>query len=322
DGDGDVVVGELSVRAARSDRAALDEVLTAAAEVVPPSVEIIRLDPKETLEISLRVPVGGLTPGEGPRALAASIARALENLGHRPWALELGGDGDGSPLPAGEGRLLLRAEVGATAEVLAALRVIPGVNPRRPPADGALQTAALVVRGDDLESLREVSDSLAVALRAIPGIADVDVLDDVARPELAVRVDAARAAAVGVDSTEVSRAVTAVLSGIEIAAGQPGARPRVLLRVQAADSDDRVARLAGIVLPRSDGGVVRIADVADIEMVASPAAIRRSDGRRAMTIEMTLAGGAGAVEGAIKEAIAEHELPLGVTVELPSSRSR
>jgi multidrug efflux pump subunit AcrB len=95
----------------------------------------------------------------------------------------------------------------------------------------------------------------------------------------------------------------------------------VLLRVEAGDADDRVARIADAVIPRAEGGVVRVAAVADIVMEASPGAIRRSDGRRSVTIELTLEGSGAetrAVEAAIKEVIALHALPVGVTVELPA----
>ncbi|MEZ4384415.1 MAG: efflux RND transporter permease subunit [Nannocystaceae bacterium] len=317
---GGALVGEVRVQGPLSASAsAIDAVFDAASAAAPPSVTIVRMRPSDTLEFPLRVPVGGEDGAEdrSAEALATAVARAMADLRREPWALELGRG-------SGEGRLLVRGDAAAKDGILAALRTIPGVDARPPVGEGG-GPVTVTVRGEDLEAMRGVSLALVDALRRTPGVAEAILVDDAARPELAVRVDAAQAAALGVRAEDVSRVVTAALSGIDLGAGPglgAGSGPRRILRVRAANgdaADDRLARLQDAVVALPSGGVAPLTAVATVAMARSSGPIRRSDGRRSQTLELTLeeGGDARAVGAAIKATIAEQELPPGVSVELP-----
>src|SRR5262249_4113055 len=66
---------------------------------------------------------------------------------------------------------------------------------------------SLEIRGDSLDDARKIAQATKDLLDTVPGVADSRLGRDEGRPELAVRVDRAKAALLGVSATTVANTI-------------------------------------------------------------------------------------------------------------------
>ncbi|HWR58662.1 MAG TPA: efflux RND transporter permease subunit, partial [Thermodesulfovibrionales bacterium] len=182
-----------------------------------------------------------------------------------------------------------------------------------------------VLRGPDLvtlssaaESLRERADSL--------GIMDADTTLKLDKPELRVRLDRARADDLGVDPRLIGSAI-----GILVGGAQEVSRFRdtvvnedydVQLRLREEDRSDP-ATIGRLFVPRNDGTLVRLDNIAQIERVKTASRIDRLDRQREVRLRASVAPGYGLADrlAALRAAVAGMNLPPSYTTAL-SGRGR
>jgi multidrug efflux pump subunit AcrB len=151
---------------------------------------------------------------------------------------------------------------------------------------GASEAGTAVFRliGPDSEALRRAADVVMAELRAEPGMQEV--IDDAEQAvfEIAVDVDAARAAASGTSSAAVAETLEATLVGSTISVYRDGdsALPIVLRAPLSVRRD--AERLAGLRIPTADGGSVPLGQVADVSLRSQPSVIQRRNQQRMITI--------------------------------------
>lgn len=151
---------------------------------------------------------------------------------------------------------------------------------------GASEAGTAVFRliGPDRTELRRAADLLMEALRAHPGMEDV--IDDAEQSvfEVAVDVDATRAAAAGTSSTQVAETLQATLVGSTVSAYRDGESVLpIVLRAPLALRRD-AERLAGLRIPTAGGGSVPLGQIADISLRAQPSVIQRRNQQRMITV--------------------------------------
>ena len=174
------------------------------------------------------------------------------------------------------------------------------------------------LRGNtSLAELDALSDQLMRRLASGGGFVDMDKSLKLGLPELRVRPDRQKAAALGVDSTSVAQTVRAMIGGMDVAVFKDEGRRydiRVRLEEDARSDPGAIERL----YVRARGGdVVELRNLVDVEMAAGPSEITRSDRQRSVRIDANLEGDLAlgeAIERA-REAAAEI-LPEGVHLEL------
>lgn len=142
----------------------------------------------------------------------------------------------------------------------------------------------LKIRGDYLEGVAEVVETLKREMASIPGITDIrdDFLDGT--PELRVRVDEERAAMLGLDVAQVAGTVQAAFGGVVATEFLDGDDDiDVLVRL---NEDSRRARadLENLRVVTTDGRRLVLKDVARVEETGGYSAIRHDDTRRAITV--------------------------------------
>jgi len=171
------------------------------------------------------------------------------------------------------------------------------------------------VLGEELGGLQAVADKIAVALRAIPGAADVFADQAVAQPYLEVRLDRARAARAGVDPGQVEETIETALGGKLVGTVLDGRR-RIPLRVRyAPDFRADLARIGSVRV--GDKIAVPLSQVADLRIVEGPSMIRGENGLLAAYVQLNVRGRdlGGFVEEAQRVVASQVVVPSGVTVE-------
>ncbi|KQP03174.1 efflux RND transporter permease subunit [Pseudorhodoferax sp. Leaf265] len=200
------------------------------------------------------------------------------------------------------------------AAMRAQLRAIPGV---RVTVSGSStgSTLEITLAGDDADLLNQAAQQAEQQLRSLQGIGNVTSSAALQRPEVQVRPDHARAAALGVTAEALADAVRLATYG-DYATALPKLNlpeRQIAIRVRMDDAVradmDAVARL------RVQGaqGTVSLGAVADVAMGSGPAQIDRLDRSRNVTLSVELNGRAlGEVQREAMALPAFTALPAGV----------
>jgi HAE1 family hydrophobic/amphiphilic exporter-1 len=193
-------------------------------------------------------------------------------------------------------------------EVGAVLRTIPGARVRFGADGSSGSKLGVTLVGDDPVALTAASQQLEREMRGMPGLSNVASTANLARPEILIRPNPEKAAALGVSAQAISQAARiATIGDVDQALPKFNLPDRQIpIRVSLIESGrndpDMLTRLR---VPTSDGGSVPLSAVADISFGAGPSQIDRLDRRRSATVEAELAG---APLGEANEAV--HQLPI------------
>ncbi len=168
------------------------------------------------------------------------------------------------------------------------------------------------IRGYNLKLLDRLASDLVARMRNIPGLADVKSSTEGGYPELQVRFDRQKLASLGLTLSEVAGVVRSKVLGTVATDIQRQDRTiDIRLRVQEQYRDSAAA-LRNLTVVQRDKTAIPLSAVAEVEEVAGPAEIRRSEGDRVALITANLAGGdLGSVSSAIETELESMNLPLG-----------
>ncbi|MGQ5523115.1 efflux RND transporter permease subunit [Chitinimonas sp. PSY-7] len=176
-------------------------------------------------------------------------------------------------------------EIRAALKPLAGARVSVGTND----SSEKLQIALV---GDDATALETASKAVERELRGLKGIGAVTSGASLQRPELQIKPDYARAADLGVTSTQLADAVRMATYGDFSASLSKLNLPQrqVNLRVRLADSAKQDLDAIGQLRVAGAKGEVTLSSVADIKLGSGPSQINRQDRLRQITINVELNG--------------------------------
>jgi HAE1 family hydrophobic/amphiphilic exporter-1 len=156
---------------------------------------------------------------------------------------------------------------------------------------GSGQSAApvqYVLRGPDIKKLEEYGNKLLVEARKIPGVADADLSLVTGSPAYEVHIDRSRSADLGVSVADISAALRLLIGGVDVTSfNENGERYDVRMRAPLDARSDPGA-VAQVTVPTSNGGSVRLSDVATIERATGPASIQHIARQRQVTVYINL----------------------------------
>jgi hydrophobic/amphiphilic exporter-1 (mainly G- bacteria), HAE1 family len=173
---------------------------------------------------------------------------------------------------------------------------------------------AAVIRGPELSQLAEISKSIADRMRVYPDLVDVNPSLNLNTPELQVKLDRQRAADIGVRMTDVSDAVRLFYSGEdEITRFKEGSEQYPVVMQLLQQQRDNPEILAGMMVPSSKLGQVRLENVASIVRGAGPATVWRYNREFQVSVFANVASGYALDVGAAHtvHSIKEIGLPPG-----------
>ncbi|MEG3191829.1 efflux RND transporter permease subunit [Lysobacter sp. D1-1-M9] len=165
------------------------------------------------------------------------------------------------------------------------------------------------LRGDDLETLERAGQHMAAMLRDNPHYADVSSTVEQGFPEIQIRFDQDRAAALGLTTRQIADAVVTKVRG-EVATRYSFRDRKIDVLVRARESDrqslDDIRRL--IVNPGSSRSV-RLESVADVVSTTGPSEIHRADQVRVAIVSANLRDiDLGAAVAEVEQMVAEGRL--------------
>ena len=195
-----------------------------------------------------------------------------------------------------------------------ALRALPGTRVAVG-SGGNGETLAITLTGDDADKLTRAAEQVEAQLRTLKGIGSVSSSAAIQRPEVQVRPNYERAAALGVTTEAIGDAVRMATYG-DYATALPKLNlpeRQVAIRVRMDMAVRKSVDAIGQLRVQGNQGTVSLASVADITMGSGPSQIDRIDRSRNVTLNVELAGRAlGDVQGEAAQLSSLKTLPSGV----------
>ena len=171
------------------------------------------------------------------------------------------------------------------------------------------------IRGDDLQFSRQLAVRTKALLDDTPGVADAQVGRDEGRPELAVRVDAPKAALLGLTTSGVANTIRTNVAGTQAAFfRERGNEYPIVVRLREEDRR-QVADVQDVLLTTAAGQVTPAKNLMRVETETGPVQIERKNQQRIVTVnaepEVALSDAVQAVQTRIPQLAVPKEFSVG-----------
>lgn len=139
---------------------------------------------------------------------------------------------------------------------------------------------SLEIRGENLDDARKVAQAAKDLLDTVPGVADARLGRDEGRPELAVEVDRAKAALLGVNTTTVANTLRTNVAGTQAAMfRQAGQEYPIIVRLRE-DQRQAVSDVNDVLVSTPQGTVVQAKNLMRVADSVGPSQIQRKNQQR------------------------------------------
>jgi HAE1 family hydrophobic/amphiphilic exporter-1 len=139
---------------------------------------------------------------------------------------------------------------------------------------------SLEIRGEDIAESQRVAQASKDLLDTVPGIADARLGRDDGRPELAVRVDRAKAALFGVSATAVANTIRTNVSGTQAATFREGGKEFPIIVRLREDERQFTTDVEDVLISTPQGQVLPAKNLMRLENAVGPVQIERKNQQR------------------------------------------
>src|SRR5690349_13489335 len=174
------------------------------------------------------------------------------------------------------------------------------------------------LRGPELEKLSDYARELGRRAAKLGGIVDIDTTLKLNEPEFRVKIDRARAADLGVDTSDISTSLRLMVGGEEEASRYRDESINedydVDIRLSERDRNDPSV-INRLYVPSSRGGLVRLDNLVKITRDTSPSRIDHLDRERQVSLRASIAPGYALADriDVLRKAYADMRLPAVYT---------
>jgi HAE1 family hydrophobic/amphiphilic exporter-1 len=218
-----------------------------------------------------------------------------------------------------------RSSAQIATELRRQLAGLPGTIVRARPSGGNFQLQrilgggtdarlALEIRGYDLDDARRLSSDAKLLMEQTPGLADVRLAKDDARPELALRVDRDKAAILGLTVNQVATTVRTNIAGTQAAFyRERGREYPIVVRLRAEDRQ-RIDNVNDVLVSTPNGRLVQAKSLMRVDNERGPVEIERKNLERVTRVNAELDGTLGDAVDAVNARLPELRVPSDFTV--------
>ena len=180
---------------------------------------------------------------------------------------------------------------------------------------GGAKPLSVEIVGHDLAQISALANQLKAAVEKIPGAVDVTTSEKMPRTEIWVKVDREKAAQLGVSTAAIASTLRANYYGYEATKYRDaGDDFNVYLRLNPTNRST-LDEIGDITVPSVTGALVRLSNVARVEMAEGPIWIDRKDRERVIKVEAdTFRRSLGEIRNDVEPEIRKLDVPPGITV--------
>ena len=155
---------------------------------------------------------------------------------------------------------------------------------------GARADVAIMLFGDDLDTLKKTADQIARSIGKVRGAEDVKVEQISGLPQLQVKPNRAAIARYGINIEDVNDLVESIIAGKEAGQVYEGEqRFNLVVRLNEQSGRD-VEAIKNLLVAAPNGARIPLSQIADVSVVEGPAQISREDTRRRISVELNVRG--------------------------------
>lgn len=182
---------------------------------------------------------------------------------------------------------------------------------------GAGESIVVRIFGPALPVLRDKAKDVERALNDIPGLVDLHVEQQVEVPQVQVRVKLESAGRYGLTPGDVRRVVNVLMNGIEVTDIHRAGKVYDVFVWSPPASRGSVESIREFLLDTPYGGRVRLAEVADVDLVPTPNKIRRENNSRRIDVHANVKGrDLGSVADDVAQRLEKVAFPIGYYPQL------
>ncbi|MCB8837280.1 efflux RND transporter permease subunit [Aurantimonas sp. VKM B-3413] len=176
---------------------------------------------------------------------------------------------------------------------------------------------SVTLAGEDSELLSQTANRLAGQMREIPGLLNPTSDSAAAKPELVVRPDKSRMAALGITSSQIAQLLSVSTLGANesaLAKYNLGDRQVYVIPTLTDEARGDLDRIKALKIAGTSGTVVPLGAIATFDFGAGPTTITHYDGERTATISAELSGlTLGEAQKAVHGLPVMQDLPNGIS---------
>ncbi|HPF90891.1 MAG TPA: efflux RND transporter permease subunit [Flavobacteriales bacterium] len=174
----------------------------------------------------------------------------------------------------------------------------------------------IAVKGTDMDSLWKAARTIKAITAATPGSDYVQYSTKSPKPEVRVRLDQDRMAAMGFTSTDIGIAVQTAFRGNDRSKFKEGGDEYPInVRLDQEDRRD-VNSVRDLMVTNSKGATVQLSQLAEVYEDVGSSVLQRTDRLNSITINSAAVGRpSGTIVAEIKQALTKEHLPAGISID-------
>ena len=184
---------------------------------------------------------------------------------------------------------------------------------------GSTAPIDVVISGNDLEIANTLSQQVADAVKSTLGATDVLVSRELNLPELRIKINREKAGSMGVNVQQISNTIATAISGtVASIYTDPitGNQYNMLVRL-AEDYRDQISDINNLTVVNTQGVLVKLSNLVEVEMAKSPIQIDRRYQERIVDVTGNVSGrDLGSVSKEIASKIAYIKVPQGFSITM------
>ncbi len=182
---------------------------------------------------------------------------------------------------------------------------------------GAGESIVVRISGPELPILRRKAADVEHALEGIPGLVDLHAEQQVEVPQIQVRARLEVAGRYGLKPGDIRRVVNVLMNGQEVTDIHRDGKVYDVFVWSLPSSRRSVEDIREFLIDTPYGGRVRLAEVADVELVPTPNKIKRENNSRRIDVHANVKGrDLGAVAEEVAQRLEKVQFPLGYYPQL------
>lgn len=176
---------------------------------------------------------------------------------------------------------------------------------------GVKQDVAVKIFGENMDSLHNLADRVANAVRKINGVTNPQVERVSGLPQITVQYDRARLANYGINISDVNKVVSAAFAGYTAGAIYENERKFDLTVKLDSTHRTSIEDVSNLNIPMENGAQIPLSQIAKVSYESGPTQISRENGRRRIVIGFNVVG------RDIRSVVNDVQKTLEAKVELP-----
>ena len=178
------------------------------------------------------------------------------------------------------------------------------------------------VYGEEGDQLDIQAENVKSTLAKINGLTDVTIESPEREPAVEVQVNLAAAQKVGLKPGDVRRQATTLISGLQVGSLYQQQKVFEVVVWSGQDRRNSPSSVSDLVLDTPNGDYVRLGDVADVKIAATPAVIKRKSVSRYVDITANVSGrDVVSTEDDIKGALKQMAFPTEYHAEVVTDKA-